>query len=630
MKIGVCIRAKNEHKIICDWVKHYLDLGFDKIFIYDNLSEPSIETTLLDKNLLTDKVFIKIDTFPHSGQSVVYQETLNNNKDFDWILFCDADEFLWVKEGTIKDFLSKFTNETCTVLINWIVYGTSNLKTYDRNKTVFEQFTRREQYSHFWNTFVKSFVRPNLIEKIGTVHITTNKKYKAKNIYRETVNVSKEGKCDNRDMKLSNNSPVVLVHYMTLDFESMLEKYKRNREGWLIRQTDNKYSLAWYKTDKYGFKDDVEDLRMIKNNTTNNASNNASNTVLKEEKTTNNPTNNVVKKKIYFVINNSNNHKSVIDAGLGASEFLFFKTANELTKHYDVVVYNRDTDAKKMDDVEYRFLPPTLNPNIENINNSVVIVQRHFEIAINLHKINSSNKYILWSHDYLSGEFPNLAGEYSRKEINHYYTVNKIKVVSVSQYHARNIKQRLLSVNITTIYNALFPQYLPRDSTIPYDKNKIIFASSWAKGLTNVLKISTEYYKKNKEFKLVLIQPIYCNWNPDLKQYPFIEKVGCIKDKSEYSKLLQGCLCVLSTTFPETFGCVFAECLHLGVPVIGDTTIPCGFLEFIPREHTCKFGNTRDVIRIIERFRDNRPCVKLDSKFYIDSVTKEWIKLLES
>ena len=97
----------------------------------------------------------------------------------------------------------------------------------------------------------------------------------------------------------------------------------------------------------------------------NNASNNASNTVSKEEKTSNNPTNNLVKKKIYFVINNSNNHKSVIDAGLGASEFLFFKTANELTKHYDVVVYNRDTDAKKMDDVEYRFLPPTLNPNIE-------------------------------------------------------------------------------------------------------------------------------------------------------------------------------------------------------------------------------------------------------------------------
>ena len=49
MKIGVCIRAKDEQKIICDWVRHYLNLGFDKIFIYDNMSKPSIENTLKEK-----------------------------------------------------------------------------------------------------------------------------------------------------------------------------------------------------------------------------------------------------------------------------------------------------------------------------------------------------------------------------------------------------------------------------------------------------------------------------------------------------------------------------------------------------------------------------------------------------
>ena len=59
MRIGVCIRAKNEQKIICDWVNHYLKLGFDKIFIYDNMSEPSIESSLQEKNLLNEKVIIK-------------------------------------------------------------------------------------------------------------------------------------------------------------------------------------------------------------------------------------------------------------------------------------------------------------------------------------------------------------------------------------------------------------------------------------------------------------------------------------------------------------------------------------------------------------------------------------------
>tara|TARA_A100001015_G_scaffold228443_1_gene258148 strand:+ start:845 stop:1648 length:804 start_codon:yes stop_codon:yes gene_type:complete len=264
MKIGICIRAKNEQKIICDWVNHYLKLGFDKIFIYDNMSEPSIETTLKEKNLLNEKIFIKYDVVKHSNQPAIYQECIDQNKDLDWLLLCDADEFLWLKEGTIKDFLLKFSEDTCTILINWLVYGTSNLEKYDNNKTVFDQFTLREEYGHFWNTFVKSFVRPKLIENFGNVHITYNSNYKICDIYKNVLTPPGDlDKCDYPDKNLNDNSPVVLVHYMTLDFESMLEKFKRNHNGWLLLDHDNKYSLEWYKSEIYGFKDNIKDLRMI-------------------------------------------------------------------------------------------------------------------------------------------------------------------------------------------------------------------------------------------------------------------------------------------------------------------------------------------------------------------------------
>ena len=266
MKIGVCIRAKDEQKIICDWVNHYLKLGFDKIFIYDNMSEPSIEYSLKEKFLLNEKVIIKIDTFPHSNQPVIYQECIDQNKHLDWLLLCDTDEFLWLKEGTIKEFLSKYSEDTCTVLINWLVYGTSNLQTYDRNKTVFEQFILREEYSHFWNIFVKSFVRPKLIEKFGNVHITRNSNYKVCNIYNEVLMLSSDPiKCDYQDSNLNDNSPVVLVHYMTLDFESMSKKRNKNglqALGFTLK--NNKYSLEWYKSKQYGFKDNITDMRMIK------------------------------------------------------------------------------------------------------------------------------------------------------------------------------------------------------------------------------------------------------------------------------------------------------------------------------------------------------------------------------
>lgn len=266
MKIGICIRAKDEQNIICDWVNHYLKLGFDKIFIYDNMSEPSIEDSLQEKNLLNDKIVIKIDTCVHSYQVNLYQKCINENKHLDWLLLCDADEFLWLKKGTIKEFLSRFSEDTCTVLINWLVYGTSNLQTYDRNKTVFEQFTFREKYNHFWNRFVKSFVRPNLIDKNVKIHITYNSNYKVCNIYNNILTNSEFKNCSCSDKNLNDNTSLVLVHYMTLDFESMLKKYKRNRDGQLLSKgcEETKYSLEWYRSEHYySFKDNVKDLRML-------------------------------------------------------------------------------------------------------------------------------------------------------------------------------------------------------------------------------------------------------------------------------------------------------------------------------------------------------------------------------
>lgn len=329
---------------------------------------------------------------------------------------------------------------------------------------------------------------------------------------------------------------------------------------------------------------------------------------------------------VYFIINQDHNHQSIIKNGNGASEVLFYLTAKSLSKYFNVIVYNRDSPCK-IDDIEYRFLPDNMNPDIDN--NSVVIVQRHFNVLIDLHKNNPSNKYILWSHDYLHGKFNNLSGNYNPSEINNYFSKYNIQIVSVSHFHKINILERLPNVNVTPIYNALFPEYFIKDSNINYDKNTIIFASNWGKGLDKVLNIGKHYYDRNKEFKLILIKPKYCDWEPELHEYPFIEKRGCIENKNEYCNLLQSCLCVFSTSFPETFGCVFAEALHLGVPVIGDNSVQAGFHEIIPQELMCNFNNPNEVIDKIENLRTNRPNVSLDNKFYDESVINEWVKLLE-
>lgn len=332
---------------------------------------------------------------------------------------------------------------------------------------------------------------------------------------------------------------------------------------------------------------------------------------------------------IYFIINQHGNHQSIIKNGNGASEVLFYLTAKSLSKYYNIVICNRETGSK-IDNIEYRFLPNNMNPDIKNINNSVVVVQRHFNTLIDLHKINPSNKYILWSHDYLEQNFNHLTGNYIPSEINNYFSKNNIKIVSVSNFHKNNILSKLPQVKVYPIYNALFPEYFIKKEDLSYDKNKMIFASNWAKGLDRVLNIGNHYYQINKDFKLILIKPKYCEWEPDFQKYPFIEKRGCITDKEIYCELLQSCLGVFSTTYPETFGCVFAEALHLGVPVIGDNSVQAGFQEIIPKELMCNFNNPSEVIDKIEYLRTNRPNVSLDNKFYAESVIKQWIKILEN
>ena len=62
--------------------------------------------------------------------------------------------------------------------------------------------------------------------------------------------------------------------------------------------------------------------------------------------------------------------------------------------------------------------------------------------------------------------------------------------------------------------------------------------ANWAKGLDKVLNIGKHYYNRNKEFKLILIKPKYCEWEPELHEYPFIEKRGCIKNNNEKNRTI--------------------------------------------------------------------------------------------
>lgn len=162
-KIACCAIMKNESPYIHEWVAHYVALGFDEIFIYEN--DSSDKTAHLLKSLDSSGV-IKFTSWPSlakkSPQVSAYEDAASRT-DADWILFCDADEFLVLNQhDSVHQFMEPFGDEISKVCLNWRIFGTSG-HTVKTNGLVLERFQKCSEIDFSVNRHVKSFVRPKSI-----------------------------------------------------------------------------------------------------------------------------------------------------------------------------------------------------------------------------------------------------------------------------------------------------------------------------------------------------------------------------------------------------------------------------------------------------------------------------------
>lgn len=145
MKVYLCALAKNEHLYINEWVNHYLKLGVDKIFIFDNDNKdaPYIGDYIDKECLPKIRIINARGVHRPKMQHDFYTNFYNIQKDnFDWCIFCDVDEFL-VGIDNIKDFLRQEKFRTFEqIRIKWKLFGDDNLITRDTSKPVLGAFKR--------------------------------------------------------------------------------------------------------------------------------------------------------------------------------------------------------------------------------------------------------------------------------------------------------------------------------------------------------------------------------------------------------------------------------------------------------------------------------------------------------
>lgn len=176
MKVSICTIGKLENQYIREYVKYYQNLGVDKIYIYDNndINGEKFETVLSDYIDIDYVTIMNYRGYVKSQYKIMNNCYKINYLKYNWIMFYDIDEFLYLKNYTnIKNFLSENKFNKCKLIYLNFIYYTDNNNLYYVNKPLLSRF---KSFKYDDRYFGKSIIRgdiPNI--NITSCHYLTKK-----------------------------------------------------------------------------------------------------------------------------------------------------------------------------------------------------------------------------------------------------------------------------------------------------------------------------------------------------------------------------------------------------------------------------------------------------------------------
>ena len=187
---------KDESHILNEWIIHHILLGIKHIFIYDDQSDIPANTTI---NILPDWIKSKVTVFQLENNIDFYNKDSFKNSSFynpsiyekyfkikqlyfqnyflqsfksvaDWCLFCNVDEFIYLKDDTtINSILEKYQPYDI-IFIPWLIYG-SSYHIEQPTGLVIDKF-RMHDKNYFFKG--KSFCKMNNITEISCQYRINN------------------------------------------------------------------------------------------------------------------------------------------------------------------------------------------------------------------------------------------------------------------------------------------------------------------------------------------------------------------------------------------------------------------------------------------------------------------------
>ena len=229
IKIALCTVGRQENLYIQEFIEYYISLGIDHFFIYDD----NDRNTEKISNSISPKYKSYVTVYENLTEETKYQSGVynncyrNNNKNFDWLLMIDIDEFLYIKRNTLKNYLTKSIFNKCDFIkFNWVLPTDNNLIHYD-NRSLFERF----KGPYIKSTYVKSIIRGN----ISNLKFMVHSPYESpeKNI---TCNsLGKKLKYNNLNFEFMPSTRIknaYIIHFKYKSTEEYIKKYKRGYHLW--------------------------------------------------------------------------------------------------------------------------------------------------------------------------------------------------------------------------------------------------------------------------------------------------------------------------------------------------------------------------------------------------------------
>lgn len=176
MKLAISTMTNNQSSRLYEWIDYHNKIGFNKFIIYlDNCTDDSFTVLNNIKNIDID--IYKTENIDEnykdpnwiSRSHRMYNHTLLNYNNYDWVGFIEVDEFLFPQSNlTLIEFLDSL-NSDCLYINSWDFKGPFNL-----NLPILGQsnliWTNEQRFNSEYRFRGKSIIKPHRFKYCVDAH----------------------------------------------------------------------------------------------------------------------------------------------------------------------------------------------------------------------------------------------------------------------------------------------------------------------------------------------------------------------------------------------------------------------------------------------------------------------------